>query len=68
MAIHSWSRVCQGNSDVWGYSDIGGQGYRVAIHGWFGDCQSNSGVQGYFDIKVYRSGNPCAFLDYQSKY
>ena len=41
MAIHGWSRGCQSNSGVWGYSDRGEQGdIGVAMHGWSGDCQS----------------------------
>ena len=55
MAIHGRSGVCQSNSGVQGYSDIGGysSGYpwRVAIHGRSGDCQSNSSVRGYSDIR-----------------
>ena len=35
MAIHGWSRDCQSNSGVRGYSDIGGGGggIPVDIHG-----------------------------------
>ena len=55
MAIYGRSGVCQSNSCVRGYSDMGGwysSGYplRVAIHGRSGVCQSNFGVQGYSDI------------------
>ena len=66
-AIHGRPGICQSNSGVRGYSDIGGGGYssgypwRVAIHGRSGDCQSNSGVRGYSDIGGgggYSSGYP----------
>ena len=50
MAIRGWSRDCQSNSGVWGYSNIG-RGVGVEIRGWSRDCQSNSGVQGYSDIR-----------------
>ena len=44
--------VCQSNSGVREYSDIGrgGGGIAVAIHGWSRVCQSNSGVRGYSDM------------------
>ena len=51
-AIHGRPGICQSNSSVRGYSDIGGG----AIHGWSGDCQSNSGVRGYSDIGVVGRG------------
>ena len=42
--IHGWFGVCQSNSGVRGYSDMGGGGIAVAIHGWFGDCQRCTGI------------------------
>ena len=70
MAIHGWSGVCQSNSGVWGYSDIGGYSssypysdiggvIKVVNHGWYG----HSGVRGYSDIGEYMCGNPFTTLD-----
>ena len=56
MGIHGWSRDCQSNSGVQGYSDMGG--IAMAIHGCSGDCQSNSGVRGYSDMGRYSNGYP----------
>ena len=59
VPINGWSRDCQSNSDVQGYSDMGWEDIGVPIDGWSRDCQSNSDVQGYSDMGWggYRSAN-----------
>ena len=60
-AIHGRPGICQSNSDVRGYSDMGGYSsdypWRVSIYGRSGDCQCNSGVRGYSEIGGVSSGN-----------
>ena len=47
MLVPGWSRDCQSNSGVQGYSATGVVVVAGLVPGWSRDCQNNSSVRGY---------------------